>query len=56
MNTRVKMERIASNIAGNIATCGCPFRSIGTSEDIQDPSKPKDMKAISNSSQNRFRV
>ena len=27
VNTRVKMERIASNIAGNIARCGCPFMS-----------------------------
>ena len=26
MNTRVKMERIASNIAGNIARCGCPYK------------------------------
>ena len=25
VNTPVKMERIASNIAGNIATCGCPL-------------------------------
>ena len=25
MNTRVKMEVIASSIAGNIARCGCPF-------------------------------
>ena len=25
VNTRVKMERIASNIAGNIARCGCPL-------------------------------
>ena len=28
LNTRAQMERIASNIAGNIARCGCPFRDI----------------------------
>ena len=25
LNTRAQMERIASNIAGNIARCGCPL-------------------------------
>ena len=33
VNTRVKMERIASNIAGNIARCGCPLMSSFTFKD-----------------------
>ena len=36
LNTRVQMERIASNIAGNIARCGCPFRASTSSTEVSE--------------------
>ena len=35
LNTRVQMERIASNIAGNIARCGCPFSHTAMAAAVQ---------------------